>query len=335
VTDGAGSVVQRIDYEPFGQELAALVGNRTETIGYAPSNASGYLPLRFTAKERELKSDGALMDLYYFGARYFSGSQGRFTSSDPENASASLFNPQAWNAYSYALNNPYRYVDDDGRMPLLAITAGVGALVGGTVSGGVEAFSQYTRKGHIDSWGKVGTAFLGGAVAGGVAGLTLGVGTTAGVAVTTAEVVVANGASSVLGGIVQRGANAALDLDPAADGETELLNVGLDAATGALGGYVGGRLAERYYPLPNVRREIQLLQHASRRSQRAARISTFREQVSRQAFFNAFSSGTAGGLRSEGVKFVWNWIADPPPVKAAQKKKDYAADVTITYSFPE
>jgi RHS repeat-associated protein len=136
VTDGAGSVVQRIDYEPFGLELAAGVGNRTETIRYALGNASGWLPLRFTGKERELKSDGSLMDLYYFGARYYGTSQGRWTSPDEFPGGsvdpftgeqvgqpgplpyADITNPQSLNKYAYVLNNPLRYTDPDGHFAI-------------------------------------------------------------------------------------------------------------------------------------------------------------------------------------------------------------------------
>ncbi|MGJ5817124.1 RHS repeat-associated core domain-containing protein [Paludibaculum fermentans] len=52
--------------------------------------------------------------LDYFGARYFSAAQGRFTSPDPLMASARASNPQTWNRYAYTLNNPLRYVDPDG-----------------------------------------------------------------------------------------------------------------------------------------------------------------------------------------------------------------------------
>ena len=68
-------------------------------------------PEEFTGKERDQETG-----LDYFGARYFSGAQGRFTSPAPENASAFLYpdDPQSWNGYSYARNNPLRYVDPDG-----------------------------------------------------------------------------------------------------------------------------------------------------------------------------------------------------------------------------
>ncbi|MFN7542627.1 MAG: RHS repeat-associated core domain-containing protein [Acidobacteriota bacterium] len=72
---------------------------------------------RITGKERDAETG-----LDYFGARYLSSAQGRFTSPDPvnhpaasKNPSAFLMNPQRWNGYSYVGNNPLRMVDPDGR----------------------------------------------------------------------------------------------------------------------------------------------------------------------------------------------------------------------------
>ncbi len=72
---------------------------------------------KFTQKERDSESG-----LDYFGARYYSSAQGRFTSPDPlerlmldEKKQALFFtNPQRWNKYVYVLNNPLRNVDPDG-----------------------------------------------------------------------------------------------------------------------------------------------------------------------------------------------------------------------------
>lgn len=55
-------------------------------------------------------------------ARYYSGSVGRFVSPDPlafnnrskEAQDEVLDNPQKWNAYTYALNNPIKFIDPDG-----------------------------------------------------------------------------------------------------------------------------------------------------------------------------------------------------------------------------
>jgi RHS repeat-associated protein len=70
----------------------------------------GESPYTFlTAKERDTESN-----LDYFGARYFSGAQGRFTSHDPLLNSGHPANPQTWNRYTYTLNNPLRYTDPTG-----------------------------------------------------------------------------------------------------------------------------------------------------------------------------------------------------------------------------
>lgn len=65
----------------------------------------------FTGKEKDAETG-----LDYFLARYMSAAQVRFTSPDPENASAFLYpdDPQSWNGYSYGRNNPLSYVDPDG-----------------------------------------------------------------------------------------------------------------------------------------------------------------------------------------------------------------------------
>ncbi|MBS1828992.1 MAG: RHS repeat-associated core domain-containing protein, partial [Acidobacteria bacterium] len=68
---------------------------------------------RSTGKERDAETG-----LDYFGARYMSATQGRFTSVDPTLESAKPTNPQSWNRYTYALNNPLRYTDPDGRIPV-------------------------------------------------------------------------------------------------------------------------------------------------------------------------------------------------------------------------
>ena len=64
---------------------------------------------KFTGKERDNESG-----LDNFGARYDSSNIGRFMSPDPLMASARVENPQTWNRYTYALNNPLRYVDPLG-----------------------------------------------------------------------------------------------------------------------------------------------------------------------------------------------------------------------------
>jgi RHS repeat-associated protein len=66
-------------------------------------------PWKFTGKERDPESG-----LDNFGARYDSASMGRFMRSDPDNAGAIPDDPQSWNGYAYARNNPLLYTDPDG-----------------------------------------------------------------------------------------------------------------------------------------------------------------------------------------------------------------------------
>jgi RHS repeat-associated protein len=62
-----------------------------------------------TGKERDTETG-----LDYFLARYYSGAQGRFTTADPYMPSADTRDPQSWNRYVYARNNPLRFIDPNG-----------------------------------------------------------------------------------------------------------------------------------------------------------------------------------------------------------------------------
>jgi len=48
-------------------------------------------------------------------ARYYGSALGRFTSVDPKMSPHNIRDPQSWNKYVYARNNPLQYVDPDGR----------------------------------------------------------------------------------------------------------------------------------------------------------------------------------------------------------------------------
>jgi RHS repeat-associated protein len=108
ITGANGSVKARHDYLPFGEEIMAEVGGRTTSQGYVVDSVRQ----KFTSKERDAETG-----LDYFGARYYSSTQGRFTSVDPLMASARTGNPQTWNRYSYTWNNPINLIDPLGLDP--------------------------------------------------------------------------------------------------------------------------------------------------------------------------------------------------------------------------
>jgi RHS repeat-associated protein len=101
----ADSSIGRHDYLPYGEEIQAGIGGRTTGQGYLADNVRQ----KFTQKERDNESG-----LDSFGARYYSGPVGRFTSPDPLLASGRVESPGTWNRYCYALCNPLRYIDPTG-----------------------------------------------------------------------------------------------------------------------------------------------------------------------------------------------------------------------------
>jgi RHS repeat-associated protein len=110
VLDATGSVKERIDYLPFGEEIATPVGGRAApyTTGVYPSNPD-IEAQKFTGKERDAESG-----LDYFGARHFHAPQGRFVVPDEAFADQLVSDPQSWNLYAYARDNPLRFVDNTG-----------------------------------------------------------------------------------------------------------------------------------------------------------------------------------------------------------------------------
>ena len=121
ITDSAGQVVARFEYEPFG--LLSM------STGSAASDAH-----RFTGKAQDSGTG-----LYYFGARYYDPQAGRFISRDPAS--------QGLNWHVYCFNNPQRYIDADGRLTCAA---------GGNVMAAFLLKIGLTGQVVIDGYGNVG-----------------------------------------------------------------------------------------------------------------------------------------------------------------------------------
>jgi RHS repeat-associated protein len=96
VFDPSGAVVGRLDFGPFGEELAG---------------ASPIPKERFAGLFRDGEAG-----LDYAEARMYQSRTGRLTKPDP--VYASLFDPQRLNRYTYALNRPLSLVDPSGLDPV-------------------------------------------------------------------------------------------------------------------------------------------------------------------------------------------------------------------------
>ncbi|MGH9391848.1 MAG: RHS repeat-associated core domain-containing protein, partial [Vicinamibacteria bacterium] len=89
----AGTVLEKIEYRPFGSTLSDTGGPDVRH--------------RFTGQERDKESG-----LSYYGARYYDPSIGRFLS--PDSLVPDPFDSQAFNRYSYVRNNPLNRIDPSG-----------------------------------------------------------------------------------------------------------------------------------------------------------------------------------------------------------------------------
>ncbi|MGH9931723.1 MAG: RHS repeat-associated core domain-containing protein, partial [Pyrinomonadaceae bacterium] len=83
---GSLAATKRHDYLPFGEELFATQGARTTTLGYSATDG---VRQKFTQKERDNETG-----LDYFLARYYSSTQGRFTSPDATYSLSQAVSPQ-------------------------------------------------------------------------------------------------------------------------------------------------------------------------------------------------------------------------------------------------
>jgi len=91
-SNSAGAITSSSVYQPFGER----VGGQKVGVGF-----TGHL-------------EDTEIGLTYMQQRYYDPVVGRFYSNDPVGFKAS--NPMMFNRFAYANNNPYKYVDPDGRV---------------------------------------------------------------------------------------------------------------------------------------------------------------------------------------------------------------------------
>lgn len=103
VTDENGNIVEETKYLPFGEVIEG--------------GDSRYL---FTGQEKD-KETG----LMYYNSRYYNSFLRHFT--QPDTILPDIYDPQQLNRYSYARNNPIKYVDETGHV--IDIIADIGFII--------------------------------------------------------------------------------------------------------------------------------------------------------------------------------------------------------------
>ena len=170
ITYGEGDLLQRIEYTPFGTEKFVLNPN----LKFDP---------RYTGQEYDIETG-----LYYYKARYYDPKLSRFI--QPDTIVPSAKNLQAYNRYSYVVNNPLKFTDPSGHSfgswfkkligPFLgailavvlgfALTATLGPLGAAVVAGFAGGFLSGAITGAISGGWR--GALLGGLIGGAIGALS-------------------------------------------------------------------------------------------------------------------------------------------------------------------
>lgn len=100
-TDAAGNLKWKESYKPYGDKLTRSAASSDNDIGFhgkAHDDSTG---------------------LSYMGARYYDPALGRFMGVDPVDFQTD--NLHSFNRYTYTNNNPYKFIDKDGKYADLVI----------------------------------------------------------------------------------------------------------------------------------------------------------------------------------------------------------------------
>jgi RHS repeat-associated protein len=223
-TNNTGGEFARQSYFPYGAIRAV----------------SGVMPTKI-AFTGQYTDDTGLM---YFNARYYNPLIGRFVSADT--IVPQLENPQAWNRYSYVVNNSLKYTDPSGHCFIFCvflIGASIGAMGGAvgytahvvTTGSGWDPNAYWASIGVGTASGGVGALVATGAAAGSMAAIGMtSITSASGTAATAAGVVTVAG-SSVVGGQAARATANVLTGSDIGEGLGKPEDIALDALLGLVG----------------------------------------------------------------------------------------------------
>ncbi|MDD2237963.1 MAG: hypothetical protein PHG65_12225 [Kiritimatiellae bacterium] len=106
ITDGQGNIVQQVQYTPYGKISYEL--NLGVSVNYL-----------YTGQQLDRETG-----LYYYNARYYDPDIGRFI--QPDTIIPNPTDSQAYNRYSYCLNNPVMMKDPSGHLSIGSICDDIG-----------------------------------------------------------------------------------------------------------------------------------------------------------------------------------------------------------------
>ena len=246
-----GAVTAAYDYWPYGKILV--------------SSGTGATHFRFTGHERDAESG-----LDYMHARSYAYDVGRFLRPDPMQDEYPGISP-----YAYAANNPLKFVDPDGAVPVPVI----GAVAGAAFDIAIQVAVDGRSLNEIDL-GSVAISAAAGA---------------AGVGLATKL--------SKLGKVAQLGVEGAVDAAFSAThqlnetGEVDVYDTAIDVVAGIGGGVSGQALKNK----KEGSSYIQGLRNQADRKQRIARNATNPGSVRRRV-------EAASRLNEKADKSVWGWV---------------------------
>ncbi len=123
LTDQDKSITDRFSYDPWGYCIHSIGDSDT--------------PFKYVGAFGIQTDPNGLVNMR---ARYYNPATKTFLTSDPSGFEGGL------NWYLYANGNPYSYIDQNGEVPVLVVTALVGAGIGAAIEASAEIINQLNDK---------------------------------------------------------------------------------------------------------------------------------------------------------------------------------------------